>query len=67
MCAPKNKGAFRRARPTLDKAPNLSGDAPEKQSLQLADPMASPRARAPDALVTPHDFSGECIDCSTFA
>jgi len=30
MCAPKNKGAFQRARPTLDKAPNLSSDASEK-------------------------------------
>ena len=39
----------------------------QRKSLQLAKPMASPRARAPDALVTPHDFSGECTDCSTFA
>ena len=30
MCAPKIKGAFQRARPTLDKAPNLFGDALEK-------------------------------------
>lgn len=30
MCALKNNGEFQRARPTLDKAPDLSSDAPEK-------------------------------------